>query len=68
MEDTKYAAKNAITRFDKSPHYIKYGEMRDYQVKLGYELSIVDILIVKIMLYNEDIHIVYKHSVINILI
>lgn len=33
MEDTKYAAKNAITRFDKSPHYIKYGEMRDYQVR-----------------------------------
>ena len=31
LEETRNSA-NVITRFDKSPHYIKFGEMRDYQV------------------------------------
>ena len=37
LEETRSSA-NVITRFDKSPHYIKFGEMRDYQVKIRFLL------------------------------
>ena len=46
LEETRSSA-NVITRFDKSPHYIKFGEMRDYQVKirfLSFEKKFVDYL------------------------
>ena len=32
MQDSQHAGR-AFTQFDKNPHYIKSGEMRDYQIR-----------------------------------
>lgn len=42
LSDAKKAA-GAVTRFEKSPHYIKNGEMRDYQIRgLNWMISLYE--------------------------
>jgi SWI/SNF-related matrix-associated actin-dependent regulator of chromatin subfamily A member 5 len=48
-EDEELLAEQAITkaknvlRFDETPHYIKFGEMRDYQVRgLNWMISLME--------------------------